>query len=200
MPLRDPHHSKLWHWQQAVGWIAFDLVDPPPQFNIFNPDVISKYPRREDRRLRVKRAIDELLEATESSVIQPIWNNEPGVPLDGKAARQMYAILDSKMWLTPGPLDELYFSRVAILQHWPESAGIANKDCARKRGPAPAKRDKVIAAMKRDIDSGEIDHLETAKQEWLAERYGVSRETARKARDQLLSEKAKSETTTNSDN
>jgi len=103
MPLRNPH-PKLWHWQQAIGWIAFDVVDPPPQFNIFNPDVTSKYPRREERRLRINKAIGELLEAAESA-IQPIWlNNEPAVPLNANAARQMYNILDRKCGLPPNHL------------------------------------------------------------------------------------------------
>jgi len=201
MPLRNPH-PKLWHWQQAIGWIAFDVVDPPPQFNIFNPDVTSKYPRREERRLRINKAIGELLEAAESA-IQPIWlNNEPAVPLNANAARQMYNILDSKMWLTPQPLDALYFDRVAILQHWPKSTRTTSRSLARKRGPAPVQRDKVITAMKGDVDSGKIslDELQSDKEEALASRYSASRETVRKARKEVLSDNAKSKTPTNSDN
>jgi hypothetical protein len=205
MPLRNPH-SKLWHWQQAIGWIAFDVVDPPPRFNIFNPDVTSQYPRREDRRLRINKAIDELLEAAKSA-IKPIWlNNEPAIPLDADAARQMYNILDSKMWLTRGPLDALYFNRVAILQHWPKSTrtALTGEDHAgKKRGPPSLKRDKVVADMKSDIASGKtsLEQLKHEKEEFLAKQYGgVSRETVRNARDQVVSEIEKSGITTNSDN
>jgi hypothetical protein len=66
------------------------------------------------------------------------------------------------------------------------------------RGTKPTIRDRVVKKMKDDIKANRltVDGLRDFKQEALAERYGVNRETACKAREIVLSE---FRTPTNSD-
>jgi hypothetical protein len=59
-----------------------------------------------------------------------------------------------------------------------------------KRGPKPTKLKGVQEAMKRDIQTGKltVDSLRAMREKQLAGPYGVSRDTARKARNAVLSE------------
>lgn len=61
---------------------------------------------------------------------------------------------------------------------------------ARARGRRPEKRVRVKEAMKRDIQRGRLplEQMQNMGQEALAARYGVSRETARKALAEITSE------------
>jgi hypothetical protein len=61
---------------------------------------------------------------------------------------------------------------------------------ARPRGRKPKKREQVKEAMSEDIRRGQKtpDDLREMLEKGLADGYGVSRETARKARDAVLSE------------
>lgn len=61
---------------------------------------------------------------------------------------------------------------------------------ARKRGPEAKKRLATEATMKQQLASGNLTAktLDTLKEESMAATYGVSRDTARKARDNVLSE------------
>jgi DNA-binding GntR family transcriptional regulator len=58
-----------------------------------------------------------------------------------------------------------------------------------KRGPKPETLQRVVEAMRCDIKSGQYTaaSLGTMLEKNLAERYGVSRDTARKARAMVLS-------------
>jgi hypothetical protein len=60
----------------------------------------------------------------------------------------------------------------------------------RKTGPVPIRRLAAETAMKEQIASGilTLEVLDKLKEEAMAERYGVSRDTARKARRNVLSE------------
>jgi hypothetical protein len=62
--------------------------------------------------------------------------------------------------------------------------------CPRKRGPKPVRLEKTRAAMrfKLKADSTYREELEKAREKELAATYGVSRDTARKARKAVLSE------------
>jgi hypothetical protein len=152
----------------------------------------------------MRNAIDELLEAVNGKAVEPMWQTAEKPPtLDFKVGGEMYAILDSRMWLAPGPLDSLHFDRVGILQHWPEP--IANSPSVKKSkptGPRPVKRERVAADMQAAIAEGKItrEKLKDEKEEVLASQYKVNRETARNARAKVLSEIAKSETPTKPDN
>ena len=59
----------------------------------------------------------------------------------------------------------------------------------RRRGPAPITKERVVREMNADIKSGETSasKLEGEKEEVLAEKYGASRDTIRKARIEVLS-------------
>ena len=60
---------------------------------------------------------------------------------------------------------------------------------SRPRGPPPLKRQQTIEAMRDNIRQGTITEAQLAamKEEALSARYGVSRDTARKARKAVLS-------------
>lgn len=58
----------------------------------------------------------------------------------------------------------------------------------RKRGPKPAKLNRVKEEMRRYIEEGHIANLRDTSEKQLACNYGVSRDTARKARNAVLSE------------
>lgn len=65
------------------------------------------------------------------------------------------------------------------------STGVTNS-----RGPRPNKRAGVIAKMRRDIEEDRVsrENLKGMKEEAMASNYGVSRDTARKARLVVLDE------------
>jgi DNA-binding GntR family transcriptional regulator len=69
-----------------------------------------------------------------------------------------------------------------------ESASAASH--GRKHGRKPIKLEQVKEAMRRDLQSSRqtVDSLRSMLEKNLAERYGVSRDTARKARDAVLPE------------
>jgi len=60
-------------------------------------------------------------------------------------------------------------------------------------GRRPRKRNQVKAAMNEDLEQGRLtaSALKNMLEKNLADEYGVSRETARKARDEVLSEMAR---------
>jgi hypothetical protein len=60
----------------------------------------------------------------------------------------------------------------------------------RRRGPKVRKRDQVRERMRQEIRDGglTIEHLKNALEKTLADKYGVSRDTARKARAEVLAE------------
>jgi hypothetical protein len=97
---------------------------------------------------------------------------------------------------------QMYFQRVdldrAMAQYRDLQAGPVNG--AGRRGPAPAKRDRVAEAMKDAIAKGQITRTELAgmKEEAMAQTFSASRETVRNARDVVLSE-LRNETPTNTD-
>jgi hypothetical protein len=53
------------------------------------------------------------------------------------------------------------------------------------RGPRPEKRQKTAESMSADYD-GRLDQLSREKEETLSARYGVSRDTVRRARNEVL--------------
>ena len=57
---------------------------------------------------------------------------------------------------------------------------------SKTRGRKPEKFNEVVEKMRRDQHQGVI--IENLKEEALAEQYGASRDTCRKARDKVLSE------------
>jgi hypothetical protein len=121
MPLKNPGPPELWHWQQAVGWIGFDLSAPPLGFNIFDSQISKSVPHLK-RRENATRALDELLKAANAKEISPMWLGQ--VPasdvLTGSEARtRMLAALGSKISLNSGLLDNLYFRREEIVEGWP---------------------------------------------------------------------------------
>ena len=59
------------------------------------------------------------------------------------------------------------------------------KHVARPRGRKPHKFDTAVEAMRADQARGK--ELENEKEETLAKRYGVSRDTCRRALDRVLS-------------
>jgi hypothetical protein len=58
----------------------------------------------------------------------------------------------------------------------------------RQSGPKPTKLEATVRRMSAEIESGELDRerLDTMKEEEMASRYSVSRDTARKARQRVL--------------
>jgi hypothetical protein len=86
----------------------------------------------------------------------------------------------------------------------PTDAGVTAKDAhsvpapptpapthlARPRGRKPKRLDQVKQAMREDLRRGRLraDALRDMLEKNLADRYGVSRDTARKARDAVVSE------------
>jgi Bacterial regulatory proteins, gntR family len=71
-----------------------------------------------------------------------------------------------------------------------ESRSNVSIGSARKRGRKPVKRERVRQAMLNDIEQGNltVEKLGDMLEKELAERYKVSRDTARKARDAILSD------------
>ena len=57
-------------------------------------------------------------------------------------------------------------------------------------GRRPRKRHQVKAALTEDLEEGRLTEaaLMNMREKTLADKYGVNRETARKARDEVLSE------------
>ena len=74
----------------------------------------------------------------------------------------------------------------------PISASLSaeNGPSPRRRGPKPKKLDRVKRDMRRDIEDGELtaEGLQDMAEKNLESTYGVSRDTARKARRAVLSE------------
>lgn len=70
------------------------------------------------------------------------------------------------------------------------AAAHSDRGQPRQTGPAPSRRLATEAAMKRDITAGTltIEALEKLKEVAMASTYAVSRDTARKARRNVLSE------------
>jgi hypothetical protein len=64
----------------------------------------------------------------------------------------------------------------------------AHNGTLRTRGPRPDKREKTAAKMKHEIDKGELtrENLADMREKELEARYGVSRDTARRARNKVL--------------
>lgn len=77
---------------------------------------------------------------------------------------------------------ELRVSRADILKRWPAEQAAAPD--TRRRGPVTAKREAVKSAMA-EYNSAHGD-LGTMKEEAMAARFGASRDTCRKAREELL--------------
>lgn len=71
----------------------------------------------------------------------------------------------------------------------------AGESHKRQRGPLPKKLDQTVAAMLADLENG--FPVVGAVEKELSERYGVSRDTCRKARKMALSELVEVETPTN---
>jgi hypothetical protein len=82
-------------------------------------------------------------------------------------------------------------------QYAPEASAITPK--GRKRGQKPRKFEQAKEAMRRDIESGQhtADSLHRTLEKTLAEVYGVSRDTARRARTAILSEFVENSKATN---
>jgi len=75
----------------------------------------------------------------------------------------------------------------------PNSAPAASTPMPGRGGRRPRKRNRVKAAMNEDLEQGRLTEaaLKNMLEKNLAAKYGVSRETARKARDEVLSEMAR---------
>jgi len=75
----------------------------------------------------------------------------------------------------------------------PNSAPAASTPMPGRGGRRPRKRNRVKAAMNEDLEQGRLTEsaLKNMLEKNLADKYGVSRETARKARDEVLSEMAR---------
>jgi hypothetical protein len=88
----------------------------------------------------------------------------------------------------PEPEREIHISRGSKL--FSEDASLAVAPEVRRRGPKPRKLEKTKQAMKRDTREGRLTPtgLREMLEKALEERYGVSRDTARKARNAVLSE------------
>lgn len=65
---------------------------------------------------------------------------------------------------------------------------LSGKSPPAKRGPKSGMRENTAAAIRQDLQGENltVDALTAIKQEGLAARYGVCRDTARKARDDVL--------------
>jgi hypothetical protein len=68
------------------------------------------------------------------------------------------------------------------------AAGLKPKAAPRKRGPKPNKREIVAAKMRSEIDAKSItkDELGCMLEKEMVARYAVCRDTARKARNDVL--------------
>jgi len=92
----------------------------------------------------------------------------------------------------------LLIRRFTVLRLWPasETGSHADSDSnevtkiPRKRGPKTVVRDKIRDKMRKDLREKPItrSELENMKEEALAQKYETSRDTARKARKEVLSE------------
>jgi hypothetical protein len=82
---------------------------------------------------------------------------------------------------------------------------VKKRRATKRRGPQPTKREAIVRRMKEDIQSRKLSlsDLGDMKEDALATTYDASRDTVRKARDEVLASWSSSseaqETSTNSD-
>jgi hypothetical protein len=71
----------------------------------------------------------------------------------------------------------------------PPQRGASSNLPRRRRGPSPVKRESVVRAMLNEIEQGTLKTADLSEmlEKQLKEKYGVSRDTARKARNEVLS-------------
>jgi hypothetical protein len=121
MPLIEGE-PKLWNWRRAIGWIGFDLAEPPHDFNLFYQPIRARIADRLSRRDLAIRALDQLLDAISSRGIEPIWlddgREDQRPSLSSNSRDRMVGLLDAKLILED-EFSALHFYREAILQHWP---------------------------------------------------------------------------------
>ena len=69
-------------------------------------------------------------------------------------------------------------------------AKMGEKVAKRRRGPRPEKLERVVEAMRESIQQGRLSDadLDRMREKTLADTYGVSRDTVRKAREKILRE------------
>jgi hypothetical protein len=97
------------------------------------------------------------------------------------------------------PLREIFFKASDVRQMWPGALGASKLEVLtpqeqvaevnhKKRGSSPIKRKAVEAAMIKDVRDGQLtrDGLRGMLEKTMVARYDVSRDTARKARNNAL--------------
>jgi len=97
--------------------------------------------------------------------------------------------LPAPTWWAENPDDSMR-ATATVADLGPRSPPSISTAEARPRGRRPEKRLQVEEAIRRDIQEGRqtLEDLKSMKQEALASKYGVSRETARKALAAVASE------------
>ena len=128
-----------------------------------------------------------------------LWREKTGLLLPGETGRDAFILVawPEAVPNLPAEIDRDFdFLRRDILAVWPlddPGRSVAappdanSPDPGKRRGPRPATRQRVKGEMIEAIRSGKTTLAEffEAKQEHLAERFGVSRETIRKALSEL---------------
>jgi hypothetical protein len=106
-----------------------------------------------------------------------------------------------RIWVQPGQLREPTLTPPTAVQQGqpPEPALAPLTASVRKRGPRGVKLEGVKEAMRKDIQAQKYtcDQLRDMLEKDLKKNYGVSRDTARKARNAILSEFVANKTSTN---
>lgn len=124
MPLRNPEPT-LWHWQQAIAWIGFDIRNPPLGFNIYTRLSGGGTKRHSEQpaagKMRATQALDELLHAVKEAAIKPIWRSTDYTLKIGwpEARERMLPSLLSSTSFDSSIFRNLYFERDDIIRHWP---------------------------------------------------------------------------------
>jgi hypothetical protein len=110
--------------------------------------------------------------------------------VDGKVIGNLYLrSLRRRAWVT------VQFSQSDVMREWPSHVSIIDNrppsktrlgQVDNRRGRKPTKLEHVKQAMRRDLSQG--TDLQGMREKELAAKYGVSRDTARKARDAVVPE------------
>jgi hypothetical protein len=130
------------------------------------------------------------------AAIEASWPREPGTPLVFTAPFALAEIRVPRAEFAAWVIEKGY-DRPNFWGEFPAGVEVRPKATAskaappgapRKRGPKPTKREGVAAKMQNEIDAKSItkEQLERMLEKELTGRYHVSRDTARKARNDVL--------------
>ncbi len=174
----------FWQIDRVVRWIAFR----DPMWIEGNSRATKRYSLIE---LQDKEPQRTLIQALQTEKLYAIRDSRriPGVEWAAPIGHR-----------SPAGMENVHFARADVLRLWPaqplqrlaalplapqhENAQVALPS-RNPRGPRPGKRNQIVARMRSDY-ADNFDALKGEKEESLAEKYGASRDTVRKARNAVL--------------